>query len=100
VFVSWDKGKRWHFYDERKAEDARFRFRAKQDGEFWFATQVMDRAGKPVSGEPQSPQLRLIVDTQRPQLLIQTNVDSSGQVNLSWSAADATLRAASLKIEY
>jgi len=100
VFVSWDKGKRWHFYDERKPEDARFRFRAKQDGEFWFATQVMDRAGKPVSGEPQSPQLRLIVDTQRPQLLIHTNVDSSGQVNLSWSAADATLRAASLKIEY
>jgi hypothetical protein len=100
VFVSWDKGKSWHFYDERKPEDTRFRFRAKQDGEFWFATQVMDRAGKPASSEPRSPQLRLIVDTQRPQLLIHTNVDSSGQVNLSWSAADATLRPASLKMEY
>src|SRR5262245_19121206 len=31
VFVSWDKGKSWHFYDERKPEDVRFRFRAKQD---------------------------------------------------------------------
>jgi hypothetical protein len=100
VFVSWDKGKNWHFYDERKPEDTRFRFRAKQDGEFWFATQVIDRGGKPASSEPRSPQLRLIVDTQRPQLLIHTNVDSSGQVNLSWSAADATLRPTSLKIEY
>jgi hypothetical protein len=100
VFVSWDKGKSWHFYDERKPEDARFRFRAKQNGEFWFATQVIDRAGKPASSEPRSPQLRLIVDTQRPQLLMHTNVAASGQVNLSWSAADATLRPESLKIEY
>src|SRR5262245_52381460 len=38
VFVSWDRGKTWHFYDERKPEDGKFRFRPKQDGEFWFAT--------------------------------------------------------------
>src|SRR5215218_6873508 len=63
VFVSWDKGKSWHFYDERKPEDARFRFRAKQDGEFWFATQIIDRSGRPAGAEPRSPQLRLIVDT-------------------------------------
>ncbi|HEY2895023.1 MAG TPA: hypothetical protein VGJ16_12440, partial [Pirellulales bacterium] len=27
VFVSWDRGQSWHFYEERKPEDARFRFR-------------------------------------------------------------------------
>ena len=71
VFVSWDRGQNWHFYDERKPTDRRFRFRAKQDGEFWFATQTIDASGKPDSPEPRTPQLRVIIDTQRPQLLVQ-----------------------------
>jgi hypothetical protein len=100
IFVSWDHGRTWHFYDERKPEDARFRFRAKQDGEFWFATQTIDRSGRPDSPEPRSPQLRLVIDTQRPQLLVQANVDSSGNVNLAWSAVDMNLAPTSLKIEY
>src|SRR5262245_52339269 len=79
IFVSWDRGQTWHFYDERKPEDARFRFRARQDGEFWFATQTIDRSGRPDSGEPKKPQLRLVIDTQRPQLLVQTNVNARGE---------------------
>src|SRR5438128_724976 len=27
IYVSWDRGQNWHFYDERRPEDARFRFR-------------------------------------------------------------------------
>jgi len=100
VFVSWDQGKAWHFYDERKPEDGRFRFRPRQDGEFWFATQTIDRSGKPDSPEPRFPQLRLLVDTQRPQLLVQAQVDASGNVNLGYSATDASLAATTLKIEY
>ena len=46
VFVSWDHGKSWHFYEEKKPEDAKFRFRAKQDGEYWFALQVVYKDGK------------------------------------------------------
>ncbi len=100
IYVSWDRGQNWHFYDERKAEDGRFRFRAKQDGEFWFATQTVDRSGRPDSAEPRRPQLRLVIDTQRPKLLVQAHVTGSGAVNLSWSAADATLIPSSLKLEY
>jgi hypothetical protein len=100
IFVSWDRGQSWHFYDERRPEDARFRFRAKQDGEFWFATQTIDRSGRAGGAEPRSPQLRLVIDTQRPQLLVQANVDGSGNVNLAWSASDTNLAPASLKIEY
>lgn len=100
IFISWDRGKAWHFYDERKPEDARFKFRARQDGEFWFATQTIDRTGRPDSPEPRTPQLRLVIDTQRPQLLVQTAPHSSGDVRVTWSAADANLVAASLKLEY
>jgi hypothetical protein len=100
IFVSWDRGKTWHFYDERKPEDARFKFRPRQDGEFWFATQTIDRTGRPDSADPRQPQLCLVIDTQRPQLLVQAHVDASGSVQLAWSAADANLTAASLKLEY
>jgi hypothetical protein len=99
VFVSWDAGKTWHFYEEKRPEDGRFRFRARQDGEFWFATQTINRAGR-AAEEPRAPQLRLVIDTQRPQILVQANVDNSGNVNLSWSAADANLNPSSLKVEY
>src|SRR5205823_1300388 len=100
VFVSWDRGKAWHFYEERKPEDARFRFRPRQDGEYWFATQTIDRSGRPDSPEPHAPQLCLVVDTQRPQLLVQPQVDGSGNVALAWSAVDSNLTPSSLKIEY
>lgn len=100
IFVSWDRGRSWHFFDERRPEDGRFRFKPKQDGEFWFATQTIDRSGKTDSAEPRQPQLRLVVDTQRPQLLVQAAVQESGEVAVGFSAADPTLQAGSLKIEY
>jgi hypothetical protein len=100
VFVSWDRGKTWHFYDERKPEDGKFRFQPRQDGEFWFATQTVDRSGKTDSPEPRHPQLRLLIDTQKPQLLAQPSVVRAGEVTLAWSAADASLAASTLKIEY
>jgi hypothetical protein len=100
VFVTWDRGQNWHLYDERRPEDGRFRFKCKQDGEFWFATQTIDRAGRPDSPEPRKPQLRLIVDSQRPQLQVHTQVHESGEVAFSWNTVDTTLNAATLKFEY
>ncbi|MEX2174712.1 MAG: hypothetical protein WD872_10145 [Pirellulaceae bacterium] len=100
VFVSWDRGESWHFYEERKPEEGRFRFKPKQDGEFWFATQTVDRSGRTDSGEPRQPQLRLLIDTQKPQLLAQPRVPRRGEVQFAWSAADTSLNPASLKIEY
>lgn len=100
VFVSWDQGRKWHLYDERRPEDGRFRFQPKQDGEYWFATQTIDRSGRPDSPEPRRPQLRLVVDTQKPQLQVEAQVQESGDVQVSWTAADPTLNSASLKVEY
>jgi hypothetical protein len=100
VFVSWDRGASWHFFEEKKPEDGRFRFKPKQDGEYWFATQTVDRSGKSDNPEPRQPQLRLLIDTQKPQFLAQASIARAGEVSLSWSAADPTLQTASLKIEY
>lgn len=100
IFVSWDRGKTWHFYDERKPEEGRFRFRPRHDGEFWFATQTIDRSGRPDNADPRAPQLRVLIDTERPQLTLQANVDASGNIAVSWNAVDANLAPKSLKVEY
>ena len=100
VFVSWDRGKTWHFYDERQPADGKFRFQPRQDGEFWFATQTVDRSGKTDSDETRQPQLRLVIDTQKPQLLAQPVVARAGEVTLNWSVADASLAPTTFKIEY
>ncbi len=100
VFVSWDRGASWHFFEEKKPEDGRFRFKPKQDGEYWFATQTVDRSGKSDNAQPRQPQLKLVIDTQKPQLLAQASVSRPGEVGLTLSAADPTLQPASLKIEY
>lgn len=101
VFVSWDRGTSWHFFEEKKPEEGRFRFKPKQDGEYWFATQTVDRSGKSDNAQqPRQPQLKLVIDTQKPQLLAQASVSRPGEVSLTLSAADPTLQPASLKIEY
>ena len=100
VFVSWDRGQAWHLYEEKKPEDGRFRFKPKQDGEYWFATQTVDRTGASDNPQPKEPQLRLVIDTQKPQLLVQASVVRAGEVTLTWSAADPTLQPMSLKVEY
>ncbi|MCU0878452.1 MAG: hypothetical protein MUF06_11760 [Pirellulaceae bacterium] len=100
VFVSWDRGQSWHFFEKKRPEEGRFRFRPTQDGEFWFATQTVDKSGQPDSGQPRQPQLRLVIDTTKPQLLAQVAVPRAGEVTLDWSAADVSLNPNSLKIEY
>jgi hypothetical protein len=100
VFVSWDRGQSWHLFEEKRPEEGRFRFRPTKDGEYWFATQTVDKSGQPDSREPRQPQLRLVIDTTKPQLLAQAVVPRSGEVVLTWSAADVSLNPNSLKIEY
>jgi hypothetical protein len=100
VFVSWDQGKSWHFLDERRPADGRFRFQPKQDGEYWFSTQTVDRSGRSDTSQPRRAQLRLVIDTQKPQLLAQATVGPYSDVTLAFSASDPTLQPATLKIEY
>lgn len=99
VFVSWDRGESWLFLEEKRIEDGRFRFRPKQDGEYWFSTQTVDRLGRTDNAQQRRPQLRVVVDTQKPQLLAQPTA-GSGQVTLGLNAADPTLNAGTLKVEY
>lgn len=100
VYVSWDRGANWHFFEERKPSDGRFRFRAKRDGEFWFSTHTVEGTAAPPAGNSHKAQLRLIVDTQKPQLGVQVEPAGANQLTLAFSAIDANLNPGTFRLEY
>lgn len=99
VYVSWDRGANWHFFEERKPSDGRFRFRAKRDGEFWFSTQTVEGDTRPTNASHRA-QLRLIVDTQKPQISLQADPAGANQLTIAFSAIDANLNPGTLRLEY
>jgi hypothetical protein len=99
VFVSWDFGRNWHKYTEVPAEAGKFRFKAKKDAEFWFVTETVD-VKRPPRDTPKRPQLRLVVDTQKPELRAAAAVNPAGQVDFTFGAADPNLNSQTLKLEY
>ena len=98
VLVSWDFGRNWHEYTQVPADAGKFRFRAKKDAEFWFVTQIVDGASR--DQQPQRPQLRLVIDTQKPDLKATAALNPTGQVEITWSVSDPHLIAQTLVIEY
>src|SRR5690606_28615338 len=66
----------------------------------WFATQTIDGVGRAPLQTPSAPQLRLVLDTQKPTLQVTAAPTSDGQIALRWSAADPHLNATTLKLEY
>jgi hypothetical protein len=96
VYISLDQGRNWDLYQEAGPTDLGFRFRAKRDAEFWFATQTVNADGR---GE-RSVQMRLIVDTTKPRLQIVPQITESGRVQLQWSASDPFLAANSVRLEW
>src|SRR5688500_7655715 len=98
VLVSWDFGRNWHEYTQVPADAGKFRFRAKRDAEFWFVTQIVDGSGR--DQQPQRPQLRLVIDTQKPDLKAAAALNPTGQVEITWSVSDPHLNPQSLVIEY
>ena len=100
VLISWDRGRNWFKYTEVPPDAGKFRFAAKKDMEFWFLTQTITAKDKTPKDDAKWPQLRLIVDTQKPELKMTALINPSGQPELNWTVTDATLSAPSLKIEY
>jgi hypothetical protein len=100
VLISWDHGRNWFKYTEVPPDAGTFRFASKKDMEFWFLTQTITAKDKTPKDDVKWPQLRLIVDTQKPDLKMAALVNPSGQPELSWTVTDATLNAPSLKVEY
>jgi len=100
VLISVDHGRNWTKYAEVAPDAAKFRFTANKDMEVWFLTQTITAKETRPKDDVKWPQLRLIVDTQKPDLKMTALVNPRGEPELSWTVTDATLNAPSLKMEY
>lgn len=100
LHVSADQGKTWHLYYRVGPTDKFFPFKAAADGEYWFATRVIDSASKPVVDSDLRPEMRVMIDTTPPRLKLTTEMSPSGEVIAKWQATDPMLSNQSLKLEY
>lgn len=100
VYVSIDQGQKWELLQDVKSEEKGFRFKAKKDAEFWFATQTINADGTGDRDDARLPQMKLIVDTTKPRVQIVPKLDEQGRLQLSWAAADPNLAPTSVKLEW
>ncbi len=100
LFVSRDAGQRWELTGRQPAGQRRFVFSAPTDGDYWFATRTIDVNGQPHPGGQVAPQLRVTVDTVKPELSARVDADGNGQIILDFRISDDAPLADSLRVEY
>jgi hypothetical protein len=100
LYVSADFGGTWRLYQQVPPSRNRFLFQAKGDGEYWFLIRTLDRAGQIRPRQGTQPGLRVVVDTNPPELKLDAFRASGGQITARWQVADPNLNLDSLKIQY
>jgi hypothetical protein len=101
LHVSRDGGVNWELAQALPPESAKFEYQTSGDGEYWFAVKTVDGRNQvhPPAGRYETG-LIVQVDTAAPILDLTLQQLAAGRVQLSWSAADAHLDPATLKLEY
>ena len=100
LYFSSDFGGTWHLYQQVPPSRNRFLFQAKGDGEYWFLIRTLDRAGQIRPRQGNLPGLRVVVDTNPPELKLEAFRAGGGQITARWRVADPNLNLESLKIQY
>ncbi len=100
LHVSADLGKTWHLYYRVKPSDKYFPFKAAADGEYWFATRIVDGATKATPEGDLRPEMKVLIDTTPPKLALTSQIAENGEIRATWQATDPLLSPQSLKLEY
>lgn len=99
LLISRTGNKDWVTLEEAKPSVQGFGYHAPEDGQFWFALRHLDRRGRPWPNDNVQPQMRIVIDTQQPELTIEGSQDANGEVVIRYESRDANLHADSLAIE-
>ncbi|QDT00576.1 hypothetical protein HG15A2_39140 [Adhaeretor mobilis] len=88
----------WQSLQEAESNVRGFSYHCPADGEYWFAVQMVDRRGNAWPSGEIKPQIRLVVDTENPQLKLA--VASDGQnATIRYAARDKNLKSETLRVE-
>jgi hypothetical protein len=80
----------WKLLDRQPPDARQFHIRESGEGTFWFATRTLDVNGRPYPPGPIVPELKVVVDTQGPQVNLQADADADGRVVAKFTIQDAT----------
>lgn len=106
LFVSIDQGRTWqsqgNAVPEPGSTKGSFRFTAARDGLYWFAVRTIDHQGQhyPATLDALRPGLKVVVDTQKPVVVLQPLEPREGTVGVRWEVLDDNLDLTSLRLEY
>lgn len=100
LYVSSDQGVNWELFQRQPPSASGFQFQASEDGEYWFAVRTIGDRADLAGRQAFQPELKVIVDTGRPQLDLQVNIDSTGQASANWLARDLSLAAHTFSLQY
>jgi hypothetical protein len=102
LLVSEDQGYRWRPVSKTFPDHPTFTFRSSHDGEYWFAVQTLTTDGKvsPTLDATVEPNLKVVVDTFPPTLLLDPDERRGSLGSVRWEVKDENLDLKSLVVEY
>ncbi len=102
LLASEDQGYHWRAISKTFPDRPTFTFRSSHDGEYWFAVQTLTVDGKrfPSLDSTVEPNMKVIVDTFQPTLLLEPDVRRGSQAAVRWEVKDENLDLKSLVVEY
>lgn len=101
LWVSYDHYQ-WQRHAVVEPSAKRFEFQAPSDGEFWFVIRTINAEGQrlPPANGPTVPEMKVVVDSAAPNLVLQGHAGRAGEIVLNWQARDANLAVDRPKLEF
>ncbi len=102
LLVSEDRGYHWTAKSKTFPDHPTFTFRSSKDGEYWFAVQTVTTDGRvaPRLDATIEPNLKVVVDTLRPTILLDADGRRGSVAAVRWETRDENLDLKTLVIEY
>ncbi len=100
LYISRDQGQSWSFHSRQPTSAREFPFVAEGDGEYWFAIKTLDRDRRLMPDGDARAELKIIVDSDKPELEFQIESDAAGRIVCRWQASDPGLNLDAFKIQY
>lgn len=89
LWVSTDKGESWQMHGSAQPGDQYFDFSAAAEGTYFFSVQTVDHQGGVYPS--QSPPLKIMVDTTKPDAAIRADINASGELTVDIRTYDENL---------
>ena len=90
LLVSRGADSAWRLLDRQPPTVRGFQYKGTADGLFWFTTRTVDAAGNQSPADPLQPQLKVYIDTAKPEINLNAESDPAGRVQASIRYEDAT----------